>query len=79
MLQSTDRITVARIEPSGDVLNGGDYQATVYVKVEGSDEEHVLFRYFDDELTFTTSEFVGTTVDEAMELRVRRDIAYLQS
>lgn len=39
----------------------------------------VLFRYFEDELSFTPSEFIGLTYDEAVELFHKKDIEYLRS
>lgn len=38
-----------------------------------------VFAWFDDELSFTPEEFVGLTVEEARDLKEKRDIAYLQS
>ena len=50
----------------------------VIVKV-GTDEEHVLFWYYPDELHFTADEFVGLTLAQARHLHHRRDVEYLQS
>ena len=44
---------------------------------DGSTEE--LFEYFPDEISFTQSEFIGLTSDQAHDLRHRKDVAYLQS
>ena len=44
---------------------------------DGTTEE--LFEYFPDEISFTESEFIGLTRDQAHELRHRKDVAYLQS
>ncbi len=38
-----------------------------------------LFEYYPDELSFTSDEFVGLAVDEAHDLRHRKDVAYLRS
>lgn len=51
----------------------------VWVKVEGETEAQYLFSYYPDELSFTESEFIGLTVDEAHDLRRQKDIAYLRS
>ena len=37
------------------------------------------FEFYDDELTFTTTELVGLTWNEVWDLFRKRDIAYLQS
>jgi len=41
--------------------------------------EKVLFMFFPDEIMFYSHEFVGLTESEAMELRHKRDVAYLRS
>jgi hypothetical protein len=38
-----------------------------------------LFEFYPDELSFTESEFIGKTEEEAHRLRTRKDIEYLQS
>ena len=38
-----------------------------------------LFEYYPDELSFTPSEFVGMTAEEAHQLKFKKDKAYLQS
>jgi len=38
-----------------------------------------LFSFYPDEISFQASEFIGLTEREAMALRHRRDVAFLQS
>lgn len=38
-----------------------------------------VFPWFSDELSFTETELVGKTVEEARDLKQARDIAYLRS
>jgi hypothetical protein len=38
-----------------------------------------LFTFYQDELHFTSEEFIGLTEDQAFELFQKKDIAYLQS
>ena len=38
-----------------------------------------LFSFYPDELSFRASEFVGLTEEQALALRHRKDVAYLQS
>ena len=38
-----------------------------------------LFSFYPDELSFQASEFIGFTESEALSLRHRRDVNYLQS
>jgi hypothetical protein len=38
-----------------------------------------LFSFYPDEISFSTTEFIGLTVEEARELRTTRDKQYLQS
>ena len=44
---------------------------------DGTDAE--LFEFVPDEISFTESDFVGLTSSEAVTLRHRKDVAYLQS
>lgn len=43
----------------------------------GTDE--VLFDFYFDEITFSEKELIGLTKDQALALRQKKDIAYLQS
>jgi len=38
-----------------------------------------LFSYYPDEISFTPEEFIGLTRAQAMALRHKKDVAYLQS
>ncbi len=38
-----------------------------------------LFSYFADEIQFTPADFLGLGRDEALELRLKKDLAYLKS
>ena len=38
-----------------------------------------LFAFYPDEISFRASEFIGLTEQEAMALRHRKDVAFLQS
>jgi hypothetical protein len=38
-----------------------------------------LFEYYPDEISFHPTEFVGLTAQEAISLKMRKDIAYLQA
>jgi hypothetical protein len=50
------------------------------VNVTYSDgETEKLFTFYPDELSFSEREFIGKTRDQAMSLRHRKDVAYLQS
>jgi hypothetical protein len=43
------------------------------------DTQVVLFRYYADELSFRSEEFVGLTVEQARTRHHQRDVGYLQS
>jgi len=50
------------------------------VKVQfDNGEEKDLFEFYPDEISFTESEFIGLTEDEVHELRMKKDIKYIQS
>ncbi|MFH1078406.1 MAG: hypothetical protein V1745_03980 [Patescibacteria group bacterium] len=44
---------------------------------DGSTEK--LFEYYPDETSFSETEFVGLTREQAFDLRRRKDVAYLKS
>lgn len=39
----------------------------------------VLFTYYPNELHFYENEFIGLTVEDALKLRLERDLEYLRS
>lgn len=50
------------------------------VKVQFDDgSEKTLFEFYPDELSFTEDEFIGLTEEQAHELRMKKDIEFLQS
>lgn len=55
-----------------------DPMPVVYVTMENGDEKK-LFSYYPDEISFTESEFVGLTIQEAEQLRHTKDVTYLRS
>jgi len=55
-----------------------DPMPVVSVTLEDGEEKE-LFSYYPDEINFTEQEFVGLTVAQAMELRHKKDVSYLQS
>lgn len=55
-----------------------DPMPQVWVTYEDNKEE-LLYDYYPDEISFTASEFIGLTRDEAIHLKFKKDKAYLQS
>ena len=51
--------------------------AVCIVRVGG--EETVVFNYYNDELAFSESQFIGKTLEQARDIRHRTDVAYLRS
>ncbi len=49
----------------------------VFVVIDRIEEK--LFEYYPDEIQFRPSEFLGLTREEALDLKRKKDIAYLQS
>lgn len=70
------KIISARITPMPKSFF--DPMPQVYVTLEDN-KEQFLFDYYPDEISFTPSEFVGLTIDEAKHLKFKKDKAYLQS
>jgi hypothetical protein len=55
-----------------------DPMPSVKVTYEDGSTE-TLFEFYPDELSFSASEFVGLTREEAMALRHKKDVSYIQS
>ena len=55
-----------------------DPMPRVVVEYENKSSE-TLFEFYPDEISFVASEFVGLTREQAVALRHKRDVAYLQS
>ena len=55
-----------------------DPMPQVYVTLENGKEEF-LYEYYPDEISFSPSEFVDLTIDEARHLKFIKDRNYLQS
>jgi hypothetical protein len=79
-------IVEARIQlPPADIwaaLRSGNLetlQAHVFARTEPGGAEQEVFAYYSDELSFSASEFVGKTFEQARQLFTQRDIAYLRS
>lgn len=41
--------------------------------------ERVLFEFYPDEIQFSEGEFLGLSEQQAYDLRLRKDVAYLRS
>lgn len=66
------------VEATVTLPSGWGQQAKVSAKLSDGTETDV-FRYYSDELHFSSEEFKGLTLEQAHALRQKRDIAYLQS
>lgn len=53
--------------------------AHVHVKLDDGTAKFVLFFYYPDEISFSATELLGLTVEQANELHHKKDVAYLQS
>jgi hypothetical protein len=51
--------------------------AEVHVTING--KEHYLYQYYPDEISFNEKEFIGLTLEEAKNLKFKKDRAYLRS
>ncbi len=55
-----------------------DPMPKVFVTLEDG-EEHYLFDYYPDEISFTAGEFIGLTIPEARHLKFKKDRDYLRT
>lgn len=53
-----------------------DPMPRVYVTLENGVEEF-LFDYYPDEISFTSKEFIGLTIEECRHLKFKKDKNYL--
>ena len=71
---TTGKITAARITNLPQMF--GPLPAVI-VTIDGAEVR--LFDYYSDELSFSSDEFVGLTVEEGRALKSQKDTAYLQA
>lgn len=69
-----DQITTVTSRPSKS--QHGNMEMLVATK---NGHQEIAFAWFDDELTFTTAELIGLTIEEARDLKQARDKQYLMS
>jgi hypothetical protein len=69
------KIKACRITKSASLFDVPE----VFVVYAGQDEEHKLFDYYPDEISFTEREFIGLTEAEAHTLKGEKDLAFLRS
>lgn len=74
--QAVNKIVKARITELPKRI--GDSLPEVWISLSDGTEK-MLFTYYPDEISFSDSDFVGLTEDEARLLKFGRDRAYLQS
>lgn len=71
----TLKIVTCQIGPYPKTL--GDQMPVVEVTFEDGTRKK-LFEFYPDEIAFRESEFLGLTEDEALRLRHKRNVEYLQ-
>lgn len=54
-----------------------DPMPEVYVTLEGEETEVRLFSYYPDEISFSSQEFIGLTIDECRGLYTKKDKEFL--
>ena len=55
-----------------------DDMPQVWVILEGEENETYLFEYYPDEISFSSSEFIGLTISAANELKRSKIAAYIR-
>jgi hypothetical protein len=75
-MSGDEKITKARI--TALPKSWLDPLPVVWVTLEGGQEEQ-LFDYYPNEITFAPAEFIGLTIREARELKLRKDRDFLKS
>ena len=74
------KIVKATIGPMPRPMPQGMFDPMPTVKVEYDDgTEETLFEFYPDEISFSESEVIGLTRDEAMGVRHKQDVKYIRS
>lgn len=76
--QAVNKIVKARITHLPERLRLGDPLPEVWVTLPDGTEK-MLFTYYPDEISFSESDFIGLTEEQARLLKFGRDRAFLQS
>lgn len=80
MNTSEPTILTCKIGPYPRPMPQGMMEQMPSVYVQMSNGESVqLFEFYPDEISFTESEFIGLTLDEARRLKYERDLEYIKS
>lgn len=80
MTNSEPKIIKCSIGPFPRPMPQGMFDKMPEVKVVlENGEEHTLFDFYPDEISFTESEFIGLTLESAKRLKYVRDLKYIQS
>lgn len=73
-------IVKCKIESYPRPLPEGMFDKMPIVKVWlENGEEHELFDFYPDEISFTESEFIGLTLEAAKRLKFEKDLKYIRS
>jgi len=75
-MQTTQKIVSARITDMPKSFR--DPLPEVHAKLEDGSEVK-LFEYYPDEISFRATEFVGLTIEQASQLKFKKDVAFLRS
>jgi hypothetical protein len=74
------KITSATITPMPRPMPMGMFDPMPEVVATFEDgSTKTLFSFYPDEISFLPSEFIGLTEEDAMSLRHRKDVSFLQS
>ena len=70
----SDVIVFARITEMP--MSFSDPMPKVMVITEGNEEEHFLFTFYPDEISFSPEEFLGLSLEQGRALKFSKDVAY---
>lgn len=76
----TASLTITKSEPVvvSVLFEDNSGQTSISAVMSNGDEEK-LFSYYPDELSFSSSEFIGKTAQESRQIFSAKDIAYIQA
>jgi hypothetical protein len=74
-----DKILTVKLKKERPFPEAPFHRIAVEVTTTDNPEKQTIFTYYPDEISFTQNELIGLTISEAQQLKMQKDIEYLQT